>query len=235
MIARGALRTVYQPIFRVADGSIAGFEALTRFPDADHRTPDRWFAEADAAGLGIELELAAVRCALRGLAILPRSMKLAINLSPAALVSPELADIVATQAPDRLVLEVTEHAAIEDYAAIARALAPLRGRVKLAVDDAGAGFASLRHILHLEPDVIKLDISLTRGIDADPAKRALAAALLAFCRELDCIMVAEGVETAAELAMLRVLGVDRAQGFHLARPVPLAALASFLPPRSRVA
>jgi EAL domain-containing protein (putative c-di-GMP-specific phosphodiesterase class I) len=101
-------------------------------------------------------------------------------------------------------------------------LAPLRALgLRVAIDDAGAGYSGLRHILAVEPDTVKLDISLTRGIDQDRKRRALASALIAFAREINVGMIAEGVETAAELKTLTELGVGHAQGFFLGRPMPL--------------
>jgi EAL domain-containing protein (putative c-di-GMP-specific phosphodiesterase class I) len=122
------------------------------------------------------------------------------------------------------VLEITEHEAVEDYDDLVDALAPLRSLgAKVAIDDAGAGFASLRHTLRIAPDIVKLDMSLTRDIDGDRAKRALAAALVSFASEMGFALVAEGIETAAELTTVRELGVGYGQGFFLAEPGPLAA------------
>lgn len=119
-------------------------------------------------------------------------------------------------------MEITEHAPVADYDALVKPLAELRARGgRLAVDDVGAGFASLRHILRLAPDVIKLDISLTRHVDSDPAVRALAAALIALASELGLSVVSEGIETRQELDALRSLGVLSGQGFYLGRPVPI--------------
>jgi EAL domain-containing protein (putative c-di-GMP-specific phosphodiesterase class I) len=119
-------------------------------------------------------------------------------------------------------LEITEHEAIDDYATLADALAPLRERgLRVAVDDVGAGYASLRHALQLAPDMVKMDISLTRDIDRDAGRRALATALISFAAETDMTIVAEGIETAGELHALRELGVKYGQGFYLARPAPL--------------
>lgn len=121
-------------------------------------------------------------------------------------------------------LEITEHAHVEDYNCLLQAIEPLRARgVRLAVDDAGAGYSSLQHILQLQPDLIKLDIGLTRSIDLDPARRALASALVSFARETGSHIIAEGVETASELAALRSIGVDKAQGYFLGRPMHLEA------------
>lgn len=130
--------------------------------------------------------------------------------------------------PGRVVVEVTEHAIIRDFVLFRQALKPLRAKVKIAVDDAGAGYSGLRHILDIQPDIIKLDMSLTRGINKDPARAALACALISFSRQIGSQIVAEGVETAAELATLKQLGTAFAQGYHLHRPKPLPALVQFL-------
>jgi len=135
-----------------------------------------------------------------------------------------LVELMSELPGHRLVLEITEHATVEDYDALRAALRPLRGRgVSVAIDDAGAGYSSLRHILALEPDLIKLDMSLTRNICLDPARKALAAALISFARETGSRIIAEGVETAAELATLQSLGVEKAQGYFLGRPMALNA------------
>ena len=172
-------------------------------------------------GLGVELELVAIRAALARLDALPAGVRLSLNVSPAALLTPELVEALAAVPGARLALELTEHAPVEDYAALGAALAGLRSRgVQLMIDDAGAGFASLRHVLGLHPDAIKLDLSLTRDIDSDPVRRALAASLVAFAREIGATIVAEGIETRAELEALRALGVTHGQGYYLARPGP---------------
>jgi EAL domain-containing protein (putative c-di-GMP-specific phosphodiesterase class I) len=206
-----------QPIIDLDRGEVVSVEALARFSDG--RSPDEWFAEAASVGLNQALELAAVRSALGRLGELPPGTRLAVNVSAATAASPELAELLDGVPAGRVVLEITEHVAVADYVALAGALEGLRARgVHIAVDDAGAGFASMRHVLRLHPDVVKLDISLVRGIDADPAHRALVSALVSFARETHTSLVAEGIETAAELEAARALGVGCAQGFHLGRP-----------------
>lgn len=246
VIDRDRIRTVFQPIYRLDDGSIAGVECLARFPDCDVRPPSAWFAEAASVGLGIELEMAVFRQVLAALPYLPESLYLAVNFSPATILSSAFAPVFAELPPGRFILEVTENQEIGDYVAFARALEPFRRRARIAIDDVGAGYSGMRHILDLSPEIIKLDMSLVRDIDKDPARRALALALVAFAAEIDSLIVAEGVETPGELATLRELGVPRAQGYHLGRPMPLMALLQFLkgdrqpiesppaPPRSRV-
>ena len=216
---------VFQPIVDIDSGRAIGFEALARVGPAPHRPSELWFTEAAAVGLGVELELSAVRLALGELAALPDDTYLAVNASPSTVASGLLEAELADAPAGRVVIEVTEHQAIEAYDRLEDALAELRRRgVRIAVDDAGAGYASFRHVLRLRPDLIKLDMTLTRDIDRDPARRALAGALISFARDTGSVIVAEGVETAAELHTLRLLGVTAAQGHHLGRPGPLAAL-----------
>ncbi|HEX6734257.1 MAG TPA: EAL domain-containing protein [Azonexus sp.] len=217
--------TVYQPIIHVAQDRIVGFEALTRFSAEPARPPDLWFDEAATVGLQEELELAAIRKALPGLARLPDDAYLSLNVSPTTLLKGSVAAVLAGYPFERLLLEVTEHESISDYSPIAAVLQPMRQRgLRLAVDDAGAGYASFRHILKLQPDVIKLDLSLIRKIDSDRGSRALAAALVRFAEETGSKVVAEGVETAGELQALRELKVNKAQGYLLGAPAPLEAL-----------
>lgn len=212
---------VYQPIVDIESGRPIGMECLSRFQSGG---PDTWFAEAADVGLGVALELAAISKALSALPLFPESVYLAVNASPDTILSGGLAAIMSELPGYRLVLEVTEHATVDDYDALRAALKPMRDRgVSVAIDDAGAGYSSLRHILALEPDLIKLDMSLTRNICLDPARKALAAALISFARETGSRIIAEGVETAAELATLQSLGVEKAQGYFLGRPTPIDA------------
>jgi EAL domain-containing protein (putative c-di-GMP-specific phosphodiesterase class I)/CheY-like chemotaxis protein len=222
-ILRGReLTLVYQPIFRLASREVVGYEALARFAVEPERPPDVWFREAAEVGLGLDLELLATRLALEDLRRLPADAYVSLNLSHRAATSPQLLDVVEDAPLQPIVVEITEHEPVEDYDALASALERLRTRgARIAIDDAGAGFASLRHILLLDPDTIKLDISLTRNIDADRGKRALARALISFAQEMRMDIVAEGIETERELETLLGLGARLGQGFFLARPHPL--------------
>jgi EAL domain-containing protein (putative c-di-GMP-specific phosphodiesterase class I) len=212
---------VFQPIMELATRQEIGMEALARFGSIPSRPPDQWFAEATALELGLQLELRTLKEALDALPKIPHGEFLSVNCSHRAAESTEFAERF-DGVEDRIVLEITEHEAVEDYAALAEALAPLRERgARVAVDDVGAGYASLRHALQLAPDMVKMDISLTRDIDRDPARRALASALISFAEETDMTIVAEGIETVAELDALLELGVRYGQGFFLARPAPL--------------
>jgi EAL domain-containing protein (putative c-di-GMP-specific phosphodiesterase class I) len=186
-----------------------------------------WIERAHRVGLGVELELELFAAAVRAAAGLKGGTMLALNLGPDALASPRVKEVLMDLEPAGVVIELTEHVKVDDYPQLAENLWTLRERgVYLAIDDTGAGFSSLMHILKLAPDFIKLDRALTTGIDVDPVLRALAGSLVRFADETDAVLIAEGVENGAEVGVLRDLGVRYAQGFHLARPQPLAALAA---------
>ncbi len=211
------MEAALQPIVDLATGRVVGAEALARFPD--RRSPELHFSEADTKGLRIDLELAAVDAALRRLSDLPAAAYLTVNVSPATAISPRLAALLDGAPAHRIVLELTEHAPGEDYPALEAALSRMRERgIRSAVDDAGAGFASLRHVLALRPDVLKLDVSITHGINGDLRRRELVRAMVAFSRATGCTLVAEGIETEDELDAVRSLGVRCGQGFRLGRP-----------------
>jgi EAL domain-containing protein (putative c-di-GMP-specific phosphodiesterase class I)/AmiR/NasT family two-component response regulator len=216
---------VYQPIVSLKTGVVMGVEALARFAPPPQRTPDRWFAEAVDLGLGTELQLLAVGRALPALDQLPDDVYVSVNVDPTTASSPGLAEILGRWPAERIVVELTEHAPASDYPSLREALDTFRrSGIRMAVDDAGAGFASLRHILELSPDMIKLDISIVRDIDKDASQRALASALVAFAREIDTELIAEGVETAEEAFALDLLGIRLIQGFYVARPGPVSDL-----------
>lgn len=222
-MAHNRFSTVYQPIYNIQHNRIVGYECLTRFSSSPYRTPDVWFKEADEVGRGATFEIAAIALALKGLEWMPDDIYLGVNASPATIVTHEFAAVLKGLPCHRIVLEVTEHAEVKDYAELTRAIAPLRKRgVRIAIDDAGAGYSGLQHILRLEPNLIKLDLALTRNIDENLARRALASALVNFAVATDSEIIAEGVETASELAALQSLGVQKAQGYYLGRPAPLS-------------
>jgi EAL domain-containing protein (putative c-di-GMP-specific phosphodiesterase class I) len=193
-------QTLFQPIVDLRTGGTVGAEALARFTTPPFRPPDVWFAEAAELGLGTELEVSALRSALLQLSRLPSGLYLSLNASPATIVSPEFRATMAEVPAERVVLELTEHTGVDDYHLFGEAIAEMRSNgLRLAVDDAGSGFSSFRHILNLRPDIIKLDIALTRGIDTDPARRALGSAMLTFGLDAyNASIVAEGIETQSE-------------------------------------
>jgi EAL domain-containing protein (putative c-di-GMP-specific phosphodiesterase class I) len=220
----GAPRMVFQPIADLSSGSVVGYEALARFDGYPPRAPEQWFAEAAEVGQGPALELAAIDGALRQFASVPADAFLTLNVSPTTACTPQLAAMLVTQQMPRLVLEITEHVRVDDYVRLLESVGRLRrSGVRLAVDDAGAGFASLHHTLQLQPDIIKLDITLTRDIDADPVKRALASSLVTFSSEIGAVLIAEGIETGREQETLVALGVPWGQGFFLGTPGELPA------------
>lgn len=222
VIASTAFAAVHQPVVRLPDRSPVAVEALTRFTGSPPRPPNEWFDDADRVGLRPSLELATASLALEDLPRLRSDLAINVNVSPATVLSGRLGELLTGTPLHRIVLELTEHAPVTDYHDLAVALDRWRmAGVRVAVDDAGGGYASFAHVLALRPDFIKLDLSLTREIHLDPARQALARALVGFATELEVGVIAEGVETEAELDVLIDLGAPMAQGFHLGRPRPL--------------
>ena len=223
VMARGGPVIALQPIVDLATGRRAGAEALSRFPAEWGLGPDVVFEQAHSVGLGHELELQA----LRGAAALLDGADgyVAMNVSPATLLTPGCADLLSRLPLHRVLLELSEHDPVEDYDALIAALAPFRAAgLRLAIDDVGAGFSSLRHIVVTTPDVIKIDRSIVSGLDTDPVLATLVRSLVEFARGIGATVVAEGVETADEAQVLRGLDVDLGQGWHFGRPaVPEAA------------
>jgi EAL domain-containing protein (putative c-di-GMP-specific phosphodiesterase class I) len=213
---------VFQPVFDLEREAIVSFEALARFGAEPERPPSAWFSEAAELGLGVELELSALEAALRRLDDLPEDTDLAVNASPGTVLSPRFVELLEPVA-ERIVIEITEHVQVDDYDVLVDALAPLRARgARVAIDDVGAGFASLRHILLLRPDIVKLDVSLTHDIADDPVRATLASSLVDFARKIESRVTAEGIETREELDLLRGIGVSYGQGYYLGRPDALA-------------
>jgi EAL domain-containing protein (putative c-di-GMP-specific phosphodiesterase class I) len=227
MLRSRAFHTVFQPIYSLHDGRLLAVEALSRFETHPVRPPNVWFDEAASVGLGTELELLAAESALEASTKLPEDVAVTLNASPDLLCEPRFLSLIE-QHPERpLVVEVTEHAVVEDYTRLAEAVAALRAQgVQLAIDDAGAGFSSLQHIVRLTPDIIKLDLSLTQHLHDDPVRRALADCLVRFARETGCELIAEGIEHANDLHTWSELGAHAAQGFLLGRPGPLPVASS---------
>ena len=219
---------VLQPIVDLVTGRAVAAEGLTRFTapspaersDGQSRSPAQWFDDAGRLGLREQLELASARAVLDLMdPVVPDDVAVSVNLSPTTLTGDGLAPLLEGRPLERVVVEVTEHAPVADYAALAAALDPYRARgLRLAVDDAGAGYSSLQHVLAVRPDLIKIDMALIRGADRDLARRTLLSALADFAEATDCRLVAEGVETDGELRAVVGCGVHLAQGYHLARP-----------------
>lgn len=220
VIETAAFTIVFQPIVSLAGGSAVAFEALSRFVDGTR--PDERFHEAARVGLRDALEEATLRAAMTEADHLPPGAAIHLNVSPAFLAARgDLHSLVA--GTDRsVVLELTEYEPVADYPVLAEAWEALGEHVELAVDDAGSGYASLRHILSLRPAVVKLDLQLVRGIDEDPARQALVSGLVFFVQQTGIRLVAEGVETEAERERLAALGVGYGQGYLFGRPAPAA-------------
>jgi len=223
-----AFKPVFQPIVELSTDTVIGYEALTRFHDGIR--PDRRFADAAAVGLGIELEAATLTAALDAATALPADRWLSLNVSPEFLLDPiRPRAVLARRGTRSIVLEITEHVAIEDYVRFRVAVETLGSSVGFAVDDAGSGYASFRHILELRPDYVKLDMGLVQQIDTDDVRQALVAGIVYFAERTGCRLIAEGVETEGERARLQRLGVGYGQGYLLARPATAADLIAAAP------
>lgn len=216
-----AFDLVFQPVYCLRDGRLLAVEALTRVRDGGGHPPDAWFRAAHTAGLGVALELAVVREALEQARDLPVDVEVAVNVSAPTLATPELVRLLADHGGP-VVLELTEHDVIGSYALLRRCLQPLReGPVRIAVDDAGAGVSSLRHIVQLAPDLIKLDGSLTRGIAGSHVLQTLGRSFVDFAEGTGTVLVVEGIEDGDDLLTWASLGAMAAQGYLLGRPGPL--------------
>lgn len=213
-----------QPIVDLASGRRVGAEALSRFPAEWGLTPDVVFEQAHSVDLGHRLELQALELAAAHLDAVGGYV--AMNVSPQTLVTPGCAELLARLPAPRVLLELSEHDPVDDYDTLRRVLAgPRAAGMRLAIDDVGAGFSSLRHIVLCAPDVIKLDRSIVDGVSADPVLSTLVGALVDFAHGNGTTVVAEGVETSADVDTLRGLHVDLAQGWYFGRPGPADALA----------
>jgi EAL domain-containing protein (putative c-di-GMP-specific phosphodiesterase class I) len=219
VLAGGVLTMVFQPVVDLLCGDVAGVEALARFNSTPLRPPNEWFAQAAQVGLGTTLELHAVQQAITHIGFLDPDQFMSVNVSPTTATTEELRECVAVAPGNRVILELTEHVQVADYDALWPSFDELRAQgVRIAVDDAGAGYAGLQHILRLQPDIVKLDHDLTHDIHRDPARQALASAMATFAKDIGAALVAEGIENEDELDTLRDMGVPWGQGYHLARP-----------------
>ena len=226
VVRAGELTIAFQPVVSAQDMRVVGVEALARFGGDPLITPLQWFTDAELVNRALQLDLLAVRSTLSAAVDLPPDVYVAVNVSPATFASTALlTELRSTPIrPDRLVLEVTEHSSIEDYAPLIQARMRLREHgIRLAVDDAGAGYASFRHIVALAPDIIKIDRAIVSGVDKDPARSALVGAMVTFAHGSGATVVAEGVETPSELECLARLGVDTLQGHLTGMPTSAPA------------
>lgn len=213
---------VFQPIIDMRSGVAMGYEGLTRF--ADGARPDLRFDEAQRLGVGLMLEEVTLAAALGASHALPPKAFLSLNVSPSMLLEHGRLARLLSELRRLIVLEITEHVPIDDYATLRDAIAALGHQVRLAIDDAGAGYASFRHILELRPDFVKLDRELVRDIQSDPSRQALVVGMRYFAQKTGCTLISEGVETDAERAMLLELSIEFGQGYLFGRPAPVAEL-----------
>jgi EAL domain-containing protein (putative c-di-GMP-specific phosphodiesterase class I) len=233
-IREGGMRMVFQPVFRLRTGEAVGFEALARFPSDPRRSPRSWFWVARQVGLAVDLEVAALRKALQFLDRIPEPLYLSVNLFSETLLSMDLTSVFRDVPPGRVVLELAEHERLADSRALTECVERLRKLgARFAVDDAGSGFSSLRHVLRIKPEVLKLDINLTHQVDRDPMQKMLVSTLASFAAEAGMVPAAEGIENGPQLETLREIGVAYGQGHYLGGPdlVPRVPLPTAGPPR----
>lgn len=224
VIGGEGLLPVFQPVVDLTNGLTVGCEGLSRFVDTRHGGPDRWFSDAFMVGLGVELEWRAASLMLPHLDRMGHSSFLAVNMSPATVLHLAHSQLCDSDLCSRIVIEITEHVPVEDYRAIHHAMDEMRSNgARLSADDLGAGYAGFRHLINLHPDIIKLDMSLVRGIDRNDAQQALARAMLTFADDIGATVIAEGIEEATELDVLREMGVPWGQGYYLGPPAPVAS------------
>ncbi len=214
-----AIEPLYQPVASLTTGRLIGYEALARFPDAPERPPATWFAQANACGLGPELEAAAIRAALEPIGR-PPGTHIALNVSPSALSTDVVKKVLAGDLSD-LIIELTEHEVYVGDSLLADSLADLRERgARIAIDDAGAGYAGLKQVMWVRPDIVKLDLDLTRAIHSDPVRMALVESLVRFARRVGATVCAEGIENHDDIEVLANLDVPWGQGYVIGRPAP---------------
>lgn len=214
------LRLASQPIVDIVHARVVGYELLARFSGPPEAGPDVWFRWAETFGMGAALDVQVVTIALALRQRLPPDTFLTINIDPHHLSDVELVDTFAAAGSlDRVVIELTEHSAIHDYDAMVELLKPLRAAgAKIAIDDAGSGYAGMQWLLALSPDLVKIDRALIDHVDEDEIKTALVEMLGAMADRIDAWVLAEGVERASELDVLMRMGVPLVQGYLLARP-----------------
>jgi EAL domain-containing protein (putative c-di-GMP-specific phosphodiesterase class I) len=226
LIAGEGLRMAVQPIVDLRSGRIHAYEALARFGRRKtDRSPLHWLAIAEELGERTALERACLVAALDLFDRRPEGTRLSVNLSIPALLEQSTQDLIDDFAASRrtglegLIVEITEETLVGNSLEVRGVGDRLRERgAHLAVDDVGAGYSGLTQITQVLPDYLKLDRSLVAGIDTDTDRAALVSAVAGYSRHVRSLLVAEGIEHAAELRCLESLDVPLAQGFHLARP-----------------
>lgn len=218
-----SLSVVFQPIVDRRSRQTVGYEALMRAREPAMPSPCDLISAAETLGRTHELGRAVRKVAARTFEPADPNALLFVNLHPVDLRDPSLFDPQAplSKIASNVVLEITERAAISETSEVQRATRLLRGMgYRIAVDDLGAGYAGLATVAALEPEIVKLDMSLIRGIEVSPVRGHLVKCMTDLCRDLDMKVVAEGIESSSELARLLELNVDYLQGYLLGRPRP---------------
>ncbi|TQS70188.1 EAL domain-containing protein [Rhodobacteraceae bacterium] len=229
VFVRDDVAIALQPILNIQNGTLVGFEALSRFGGLPYRAPNFWFEDALSVSRQIELEGFVIRKALDLLPHLPHDLSISVNASPDTVSHGVLEALAKAAGPRRIILEMTEHAVIEDFDLVSKAITALRTLgIRVAIDDVGAGYSGLTQLLRLKPDLIKLDIELVRGLDGSSAKRSLIKGMVHFANEIGATIVAEGIETGAELEALKALGVQKGQGYLLGKPKEIQGTLAWL-------
>jgi len=223
-ITKNELTVHHQPIYEIEARALVGYECLLRRVSRADALPQSLFADADTANRRFELEMHAASQALKTMCTTQEDQFITVNASPSTIISDAFWSLIPPGLNNRLIVEVTEEQAIEDYDAVKQAMDRMKEKAWVAIDDVGAGFAGLQHLMRLDPDILKIDGEIIHGIAHDPARRAIAKALVEFARETDCALIAEGVETKADLNAIQELGIRFAQGYLLGRPaMPMAS------------
>jgi EAL domain-containing protein (putative c-di-GMP-specific phosphodiesterase class I)/ActR/RegA family two-component response regulator len=219
--ALGALWIAFQPIVRASDRTVFGYEALLRSDEPSLPSPGHIIEAAGRLGQLARLGRMVRTCAANPAFMDRDSPNLFVNLHPQDLLDPDLLDRDSSLASfaDKVVLEITERASLGEIENVRVTVARLRELgFRIAVDDLGAGYAGLTSFALLEPEIVKLDMTLVRDIDQSPVKQKLVRSMTALCRDMGMLIVAEGVETVAERDTLLDIGCDLLQGYLIARP-----------------
>jgi diguanylate cyclase (GGDEF)-like protein len=227
----------FQPQTKLDTGEVIGFEALVRWQHSDRGliAPGEFIPVAEETGQIVTLGNWVLREACRTAAKWPGHLRVAVNLSAVQFRSSAIIDLVEEAladsglAPERLELEITESALIEDHDGAKATLVALRGRgVRVALDDFGTGYSSLAYLKRFPMDKLKIDGMFVRSLDSDQDAQAVVTAIISLARALRLETTAEGIETAEQLVMLKALGCDDVQGFLIARPMPATDIPAYL-------
>ncbi len=230
VLTERAFRMVFQPIVSIDTGMPVAHEALCRFTPLPYRPPNLWFDDAATVGLLAPLECAAIRAALAALPLMPPSTYLSVNASPLTILTGDVLDCLRDIDFARVVVEVTEHSHFGDLNDLKYQVDRLRETgVRIAIDDVGAGYSGLQQIANLAPDILKMDISLTRSCDTDATRQSVVRSIVALADNIGARVVAEGIETPSEAQALADFGVTLGQGWHYSKPLEVADFGTTAP------